>query len=182
MSAIAGFFGLLPGWLWAALVGASVLHGCWVGHQRDDVTNQLHDVQAAVAKQDAARAQAALTANSNFRKFEHQQAAQSAEIEDVAQSNLAAVRAADDRNRDRVDGLRLDVDRLNAAARSRAVSGSAACASESEASRREAENARALFLACAAEYRELGGAAAVDAVDLGTALKYSDLVQTPAPK
>ncbi|BEP42275.1 hypothetical protein [Variovorax sp. V15] len=60
MSAITGLFGLLPGWLWAGLVAASVLHGCWVGHKRDGAVNSLHDLQASVARNDADRALAAL--------------------------------------------------------------------------------------------------------------------------
>lgn len=60
MSAIAGLFGLVPGWLWACVTAASVLHGCWVGHQRDSAVNGLHDLQADVAKKSQEQALAAL--------------------------------------------------------------------------------------------------------------------------
>ncbi|MEZ2293110.1 hypothetical protein [Variovorax sp. RCC_210] len=181
MSAIAGFLGMLPGWLWACLVAATVLHGCWVGHQRDGAVNGLHDLQASVAKQETVRAEAASTANANFRKFEHQQAAIAADLENANQTRKQAAGTVDRSNRDDVDGLRRDVARLDAAARSGGLPGAAAYPSELEASRRAAQNARGLFLACAAEYQVVAGAAQHDAIDLGTGVSYADLVQTTAP-
>lgn len=179
--AVAALFGLLPGWLWASLVAASVLHGCWVGHQRDSATNGLHGLQAQVAKQEAARAQVALTANANFRKFEHQQAASAAELENANQTRKRAAGAVDSSNRGDVDGLRRDVARLDAAARSGGLPSSAAYPGELAASRRAAEVARGLFLACTAEYQAVAGEAQRDAIDLGTGVSYADLVQSSAP-
>jgi len=181
MSAIAGLLGMLPGWLWACLMAASVLHGCWVGHQRDGALNGLHELQASVAKQDAARAQAASTANANFRKFEHQQAASAADLENANQTRKLAVGDVDRSNRDNVDGLRRDVARLDAAARSRGLPSAAAYSRELAASRRAAEVARGLFAACAAEYQAVAGAAQLDAVDLGTGVSFANLVHTSAP-
>lgn len=181
MSALAGLFGLVPGWLWACLAAASVLHGCWVGHQRDSATNGLHALQASVAKQEAARAQAASTANANFRKFEHQQAASAAELENANQTAKLAAGTVDRSNRDDVDGLRRDVASLDAAARGGGLPSAAAYPHELAASRRAAEVARGLFAACAAEYQNMASGAQRDAVDLGTGVSYAHLVQTPAP-
>ena len=153
MSAIAGLFALLPGWLWAGLLAASVLNGCWVGHQRDGAKNDLHELQAAIAKADNARMQVALLANTNFRKLEHQQAAAAAELQHANQVRKQAVAGVDRSNLDDVDGLRRDVARLDAAARSGGLPSAAAYPRELAASRRATENARGLFLACAAEYQ-----------------------------
>ncbi|WP_137860811.1 hypothetical protein [Variovorax sp. 3P27G3] len=181
MSAIAGLFGLVPGWLWAGLMTASILHGCWVGYQRDGAVNGLHDLQAATVKADLARAKTALVANANFRKFEHQQAATAAELENANQIRKQAARDVDGSNRDDVDGLRRDVARLDAAARSGGLPSATAYPRELAASRREAQNARGLFLACAAEYQAMAGAAQLDVIDLGTGVSFANLVQTPAP-
>lgn len=182
MSAIAGFLGLLPGWLWAALVAASVLHGCWLGHQRDGANNALHELQTSTAKAELVRAQVALLANANFRKFEHQQAAAAAELEHANQVRKQAAGGVDRSNRDDVDGLRRDVARLDAAARSGGLPSAAAYPRELAASRRAAENARGLFLACTAEYQDLASGAQRDAIDLGTGVSYAELVHTSAPK
>lgn len=181
IGAVTGVLGLVPGWLWAGLVVASVLHGCWVGQRRDSAVNELHELQAAVAKADAARAKVALDAHANFRKFEHQQAAHAAELENANQTSKLAAAAVDRSNRDDVDGLRRDVARLDAAARGAGLPSAAACPGELEASRRAAENARGLFAACAAEYQDLASAARRDAIDLGTGVGYADLVQASAP-
>ncbi|MCR8961128.1 hypothetical protein M0765_026390 [Variovorax sp. S2] len=182
MSAIAGLFALLPGWLWAGLLAASVLNGCWVEHQRDGAKNDLHELQAATAKAESARMQVALLANANFRKFEHQQAAAAAELEHANQVRKQAAEGVDRSNRDDVDRLRRDVARLDAVARSGGLPSAAAYPRELAASRRAAENARRLFLACTAEYQDLASGAQRDAIDLGTGVSYSELVQTPAPK
>ncbi len=182
MSAITGLLGMLPGWLWAALVAATVLHGCWAGHQRDSAINGLHDLQARVAKQDADRARVALTANANFRKFEHQQAAAAADLENANQTRKLAAGTVDRSNRDAVDGLRRDVARLDAAARAGGLSSAAAHTGELAASRRAAEDARGLFVACAAEYQAMAGEAQRDAIDLGTGVGFADLVQTNASR
>lgn len=182
MSAIVGLFALLPGWLWAGLVAASVLHGCWTGHQRDAARNDLHELQAATAKAESVRAQVALLANANFRKFEHQQAAAAAELEHANQVRKQAAAGVDRSNRDDVDGLRRDVARLDAAARSGELPSAAAYPRELAASRRAAENARRLFLACTAEYQDLASGAQRDAIDLGTGVSFAELVQTSAPK
>lgn len=182
MSAIAGLFALLPGWLWAALVAASTLHGCWVGHQRDGARNDLHELQASTAKADQGRAQAALVANANFRKFEHQQAATAAELEYANQNRKQAAAGVDRSNRDDLDGLRRDVARLDAAARSSGLPSAAAYPRELATSRRAAESARRLFLACAAEYQGMAGEAQRDVIDLGTGVSFAELVQTSAPK
>ncbi|MDP9891218.1 hypothetical protein J2W32_000315 [Variovorax boronicumulans] len=181
MSAIASLLGLVPGWIWAGLMAASVLHGCWIGHQRDGASNALHELQAAVAKVDLARTQAAFAANSNFRKFEHQQAAAAAELEHANQVRKQAAVGIDRSNRDDVDGLRRDVAQLDAAARRGGLPSAAAYPRELAASRRAAENARGLFLACAAEYQEVAGSAQRDVIDLGTGVGFADLVQTSAP-
>lgn len=181
LGAIAGLFGLVPGWLWASLLAASVLHGCWVGQQRDGAAKARAELQTAVTKQDAVRAQAALTANANFRKFEHQQAASAAELENANQTRKLAAGTVDRSNRDDVDGLRGDVARLDAAARRAGLPSAAACPGELAASRRAAENARGLFAACTAEYQGMAGEAQRDAIDLGTGVGYADLVQTSAP-
>lgn len=181
MSAIASLFGLLPGWLWAGLVAASVLHGCWVDHQRDAANNALHELQTSTAKADLARAQTALLANANFRKFEHQQAAAAADLENANQTRKQVAGTVDRSNRDAVDGLRRDVARLDAAARDSGLPSAAAYPRELAASRRAAQDARGLFLACAAEYQAMGRDAQRDAIDLGTGVSYSELVQTPAP-
>ncbi|WP_298702709.1 hypothetical protein [uncultured Variovorax sp.] len=181
MSAIAGLFGLVPGWLWAGLMAASVLHGCWVGHQRDGAVNGLRDLQAKVAEQESVRAQVASAANANFRKFEHQQAASAADLENANQTAKLAAGTVDRSNRDDVDGLRRDVARLDAAARSGGLPSAAAYPRELAASRRAAENARGLFVACAAEYQAVAGEARRDVIDLGTGVSYANLVHTPAP-
>lgn len=179
--AVAAMFGLLPGWIWASLVAGSVLHGCWVGHQRDGARNDLHALQASTAKAETARARVALEANSNFRKFEHQQAASAAELENANRSRKLVAGTVDRSNLDDVDGLRRDIARLNAAARSSGLPSAAACPAELEASRRAAEVARGLHLACAAEYQAVAGEAQRDAIDLGTGVSYADLVQASAP-
>ena len=181
MKAVSALFGLLPGWIWAALVGASLLHGCWIGHQRDGARNELYRLQTAVAKAENARAKVALEANSNFRKFEHQQAASAAELENANRSRKLAAGTVDRSNLDDVDGLRRDIARLDAAARSSGLPSAAACPAELAASRREAEVARGLHLACAAEYQAVAGDAQRDAIDLATGVSYADLVQTAAP-
>lgn len=179
MSAIAGLFGLLPGWVWAGVVAASVLHGCWVGHQRDDANNALHELRTSTAKADLARTQIALLANANFRKFEHQQAAAAAELEHANQVRKQAAVGVDRSNRDDVDGLRRDVARLDAAARSGGLSSAAAYPRELAASRRATEDARGLFLACAAEYQDLASGAQRDVIDLGTGVSYAELLSAP---
>lgn len=181
MSALAGLFGMLPGWFWAGLMAASVLNGCWVGHQRDRAANGLHDLEARVAKQEAARAQIALTANANFRKFEHQQAAVAADLENANQTSKLAAGTVDRSNRDDVDGLRRDVAWLDAAARSGGLPSAAAYPRELAASRRAAEDARGLLAACAAEYQAMAGEAQRDVIDLHTGVSFADLVQTTAP-
>lgn len=181
MSTLAGLFGLLPGWLWASVVAASVLHGCWVGQQRDGARNELQALQTTVAKAEATRAKVALSANSNFRKFEHQQAASAAELEYENRSRKLAAGAVDRSNLDDVVGLRRDIARLDAVARSSGLPSAAACPAELAASRREAEVARGLHLACAADYQAVASDAQRDAVDLATGVGYADLVQTPAP-
>ena len=180
MSAIASLLGLVPGWIWAALVASSVLHGCWIGHQRDGANNALHELQAAVAKADLAKTEAALLANANFRKFEHQQAAAAAELEHANQVRKQAAGGVDRSNRDDVDGLRRDVAQLDAAARRGGLPSATAYPRELAASRRAAENARGLFLACAAEYQDVAGSAQRDAIDLGTGVGFAELVQTSA--
>ena len=182
MNAIAALLGLLPGWIWAGLMAASVLHGCWVGHQRDGASNALHELRAATAKADMARTQAALLANSNFRKFEHQQTAAAAELEHANQIRKQAAAGVDRSNRDDVDGLRRDVAQLDAAARRGGLPSAAAYPRELAASRRAAENARGLFVACAAEYQDMASGAQRDAIDLGTGVSFAELVQTSAPK
>lgn len=181
MGAITGLFGLLPGWLWAALVGAMALHGCWIGHQRDDARNGLQALQASVDKADLARAKVALEANRNFRKFEHQQAATAAEIENANQTRKVAAQPVVAGNRAIADGVRRDVERLDAAARAGVLPSTAADAAQLAASRRAAEVARGLLAACTAEYVDVAAAAKRDAIDLGTAVEFADLVQTTAP-
>lgn len=180
MSAIAGLLGLVPGWLWAGLMAASVLHGCWVGHQRDGANNALHDLQASTAKADLARSQTALLANANFRKFEHQQAAAAVELEHANQVRKQAVAGVDRSNRDDVDGLRRDVAQLDAAARGGGLPSAAAYPGELAASRRAAEVARGLLAACTAEYQSMAEGAQRDAIDLGTGVGFAELVQTTA--
>jgi len=179
--AVAALFGLLPGWIWASLVAATALHGCWVGQQRDGARHELHELGLSVARADARRAKVALAANSNFRKFEHQQAASAAELENANRSRKLAAGSVDRSNLDDVDGLRRDIARLDAAARSSGLPSAAACPAELAASRREAEVARGLHLACAAEYQAVAGDAQRDAIDLATGVSYADLVQTAAP-
>jgi hypothetical protein len=178
MSAIAAFLGLVPGWLWASVVAASVLHGCWVGHLRDGAQNALQQMQTSTAKADLVRSQVALLANANFRKFEYQQAASAAELEHANQVQKQAAAGVDHSNRNDLDGLRRDVASLDAAARSGGLPSAAAYPRELEASRRAAENARRLFLACAAEYQDLASGAQRDAIDLDTGVSFAERMQT----
>ena len=175
MAAIAGLFGLVPGWIWASLVAASVLHGCWVGHQRDGARNDFRALETRMAKDDTARSRVALEANSNFRKHEHQLAASAAELEHANQTKKASTAGVDRSNRNDVDGVRSDVTRLDAAARGRELPSAAACPAQLAASRREAEVARGLFAACTAEYQDVASGAQRDAIDLGTGLNYGNL-------
>jgi len=181
LKALAALFGLLPGWLWASLVAAMAMHGCWVGHQRDSARNDLQALQTKVAKVDLERAKVALEANSNFRKFEHLQAATAAEIENANQKRKAAAQPVAAGNRALAGSVRLDVERLNAIARAGFLPSSAADAGELAASRRAAEVARGLFATCTAEYADLASAAQLDVIDLGTAVEFVDLVQMAAP-
>lgn len=180
MNAIAALLGLVPGWLWASFMAASVLHGCWVGHQRDGANNALQALQAATAKVDLARTQTALLANANFRKFEHQQAASAAELEHANQVQKQAAEDVDRSNRGDVDGLRRDIAQLDAAARSGGLPSAASYPRELAASRRAAEKARGLLAACAEEYQGMASAARIDAIDLGTGVSFAELVQTSA--
>lgn len=181
LRALNGMLGIVPALAWLALLVAALLHGCAIGLQRDRAKSQLQTLQASTAQAETARAKVALEANSNFRKFEHQQAASAAELEYANQKRKAAVATVDRSNRDDVDGLRRDVDRLNATARGVGLPSAAACPGELAASRRAAENARGLLAACTAEYQDLASSAQRDAVDLGTGVGYADLVHAAAP-
>lgn len=176
LRALNGMLGIVPALAWLALLVAALLHGCAVGLQRDRARNQLHALEASTAKAEAVRAKVALEANSNFRKFEHQQAASAVELEHANQKRKAAALLADDYARAADERLRRTIAELDAGARARAMPSAAACPAELAASRREAEGARAVLGACTSRYRELGAAAALDGNDLDTALGYIDLV------
>jgi hypothetical protein len=172
---VSKLFNIVPAWLWLLVLAAT--YSVWVTHQRDELRRELLQLQASTAKAEAARLELAVMANSNFRKFEHQQAATAAELESANQTRKLAAGAVDSSNRDDVDGLRRDVAKLDLAARASGLPSAAACPGELETSRRSAEIARGLHLACAAEYQELASDAQRDAIDLDTAVKYGDLVQ-----
>jgi outer membrane murein-binding lipoprotein Lpp len=117
MTALAGFFSFVPGWLWAALLAGSVLHGCWLGNRRDSAVNDLHTLETQVAEkkaldQEAARiAEHAARAEEARRNAERDKTIQEAkDAQENAQSAAADARAA-------ADGLRARVAALVAAGR-----------------------------------------------------------------
>jgi outer membrane murein-binding lipoprotein Lpp len=114
VTALAGFFSFVPGWIWAALLAGSVLHGCLLGHRRDSAVNDLHALETQVAEkkaldQEAARiAERAARAEEARRNAERDKTIQ--EAKDNAQTAAIAARAA-------ADGLRARVAALVAAGR-----------------------------------------------------------------
>ena len=77
--ALAGLCNLLPGWLWAAALAGSLLHGCVIGHQRDSARADLKALQQRTLAETIERTELARRAEADRREraqvFEAAQAA-----------------------------------------------------------------------------------------------------------
>ena len=64
-AALLGIFGIVPGWVWAAMLAASVAHGCVTTTQRDSARLDVRAHKAAIDKQ---KSDAAITLSAETAK------------------------------------------------------------------------------------------------------------------
>lgn len=94
MTAIFALLDLIPRWLLAALLAASLAHGCVISHQRDSARSDLKSEKLARATETAARELAARKATDEVRKIEQDRVAKAQQIAVATAREKSAVQLA----------------------------------------------------------------------------------------
>lgn len=71
LRALAALAGIVPGWIWAAIVAGAIATNCTTANQRDSARLQLSELKASTATQEATRAEVARLAEAGHREREH---------------------------------------------------------------------------------------------------------------
>jgi len=74
LRALAALAGIVPGWIWAAIVAGAIATNCTTTHQRDSARLELSELKASTATQEATRAEVARLAEAGHRARERDHA------------------------------------------------------------------------------------------------------------
>lgn len=70
LRALAALAGIVPGWIWAAIVAGAIATNCTTTHQRDSARLELSELKASTATQETTRAKVARLAEAGHRERE----------------------------------------------------------------------------------------------------------------
>lgn len=93
LRAIAGFFSLIPGWVWAILLAGSLAHGCTTGLQRDKARNDYAKLNSAIASERLIAAETTRRAELAQRTEETRRQKEKDDVVRKAKSQIAAATA-----------------------------------------------------------------------------------------
>jgi len=94
MTAILALLDFIPRWVFAALLAASLAHGCWNGHQRDVARTALKTEKADRAIETATREKTAREATDEARRIESKRQSAAQEIAVATAAEKSSVRLA----------------------------------------------------------------------------------------
>lgn len=70
LRALAALAGIVPGWIWAAIVAGAIATNCTTANQRDSARLELSELKASAATQETTRAEVARKAEAGHRERE----------------------------------------------------------------------------------------------------------------